>query len=473
MLIVFSFRSLSAQELKVYIDWYAHPGYYGAVALNDGRIVVGIQRNQIGEGLCKRLTFYYFSSEGVVIDSVTINKFCDEIWFTYTNSSLASDGRNIYFRNMIQPNIHTFEDHFVEGKWMVFDAYDKTLDTLSVLNSDDIDSAPITESYMYIDTITKQLVFKYQNKIQIVPYDTVGSIKNFGNYNFEKATEINNSRFVSNWRGRIDALNIRSFKMDTLAYFLDSTHWGAYPTGIEFNEDTLLIWGRSLESSDGHTETTINSVVLENKTDLSQHFRAIKAYGFPCVRKADTDNLFRVRGKYVAASFFTAGLGDIPCGLTWRPDIPNWYGVFVMDFAGNILDTIAFREEFTYLTMVNGINDSTIVIGGIKENHDGLYQFARVIHIPIPKIATNKVHSINYKVNLFPNPVSDYLQVHVDTWGILTDIRIYDTSGRMTRCVPATMNDPIDVSDMTPGIYFVRCGLRDGRVKGVGRFVKL
>ena len=59
------------------------------------------------------------------------------------------------------------------------------------------------------------------------------------------------------------------------------------------------------------------------------------------------------------------------------------------------------------------------------------------------------------EVNIYPNPVSDYLKI--ENLGESTDISIYRTTGQLVLTVsPAMGSTEIDMSNLSAGIYFVK-----------------
>jgi hypothetical protein len=88
-------------------------------------------------------------------------------------------------------------------------------------------------------------------------------------------------------------------------------------------------------------------------------------------------------------------------------------------------------------------------------------------------IGINKIENSNNNILIFPNPAGNKLEIK--NGGIKIElVEIYDVVGE--RCLVLPLNPlkgtsaPIDVSKLSPGIYFVK--LRSEKEERVAKFVK-
>ncbi len=73
-------------------------------------------------------------------------------------------------------------------------------------------------------------------------------------------------------------------------------------------------------------------------------------------------------------------------------------------------------------------------------------------------------------VQIYPNPVSDYLYIESD---LNMKIEIIDSQGQMIKNVRSVQqNTKIDVADLSKGMYFVCIGDSEGKILAVRKFVK-
>jgi hypothetical protein len=98
----------------------------------------------------------------------------------------------------------------------------------------------------------------------------------------------------------------------------------------------------------------------------------------------------------------------------------------------------------------------------------------QTVKIPLEGTSINSVESENLlkPVEIYPNPVSDFLEISVRANGrspLQSDVRIMNIFGQTVLSVGVQNLEPlrVDISGLAPGMYFVRIGDRSGK------FVKL
>lgn len=95
----------------------------------------------------------------------------------------------------------------------------------------------------------------------------------------------------------------------------------------------------------------------------------------------------------------------------------------------------------------------------------GAYEYKGTIPLGIPELLNIAL------IRLYPNPVSDYLQIETAQNSIQISVKISNTQGRVVRILPAYgIKTTINVSDLQSGLYFVEVNTKNGT--GVEKFVK-
>ena len=76
-------------------------------------------------------------------------------------------------------------------------------------------------------------------------------------------------------------------------------------------------------------------------------------------------------------------------------------------------------------------------------------------------------------MELAPNPAKDQITISIKGTDLPHQIEIADVNGRIikTQSQPALFNVPVDVSQLSPGIYFARLIFEKGMISK--RFIKV
>lgn len=108
--------------------------------------------------------------------------------------------------------------------------------------------------------------------------------------------------------------------------------------------------------------------------------------------------------------------------------------------------------SFLYTNSTNEVfvqtNPSSL---GLPENLRGLYKLTETLDLP----TSNK-----FEVVIFPNPASNYIQVQSDE--VIISYQLYDMLGKNININPI-VNNQIDISHLTTGVYFLKLKTFDGR----------
>ena len=81
-------------------------------------------------------------------------------------------------------------------------------------------------------------------------------------------------------------------------------------------------------------------------------------------------------------------------------------------------------------------------------------------------LGINKVN-VNYGINIFPNPVSDFVTIALNANERILSLKIFDAIGKEILKQDAnasTVNTKIDVSQFKPGVYFIEVRSGDGNI---------
>jgi len=79
-------------------------------------------------------------------------------------------------------------------------------------------------------------------------------------------------------------------------------------------------------------------------------------------------------------------------------------------------------------------------------------------------VSTQELSKSDLLVNIYPNPVSDYIYIDLDgTYSFPIECKIYDMFGRLVLkpLMFSNRKKRIDVSDLSPGIYYVLININD------------
>jgi len=74
---------------------------------------------------------------------------------------------------------------------------------------------------------------------------------------------------------------------------------------------------------------------------------------------------------------------------------------------------------------------------------------------------------VNYGINIFPNPVSDFVTIALNANERILSLKIFDAIGKEILKQDAnasTVNTKIDVSQFKPGVYFIEVRSGDGNI---------
>ena len=79
---------------------------------------------------------------------------------------------------------------------------------------------------------------------------------------------------------------------------------------------------------------------------------------------------------------------------------------------------------------------------------DGKYEYSDIINITIQQYD-------NETVNIYPNPVSDVLNIEIST---PTIIQITNVNGQIIKELQVETNSKINMADIPTGVYFLKIG---------------
>jgi aminopeptidase N len=91
---------------------------------------------------------------------------------------------------------------------------------------------------------------------------------------------------------------------------------------------------------------------------------------------------------------------------------------------------------------------------------------------PSLKIHNPEKHDFNYYI--YPNPGHDFIKIASNDHNLkpVTDSGIFNINGKfLKKIAPAVIENPVDISDLEPGVYYLKLTLDDN--SGIYKFVKL
>ena len=90
----------------------------------------------------------------------------------------------------------------------------------------------------------------------------------------------------------------------------------------------------------------------------------------------------------------------------------------------------------------------------------------------LPTVGTTGIKKIVQEnhVKIFPNPTSDILYITSDSDVMVDNIKIYNVEGKCVLELRQYSNQPINVSDLNKGIYFIT-GQQEGKLLFTNKFI--
>ncbi len=142
-------------------------------------------------------------------------------------------------------------------------------------------------------------------------------------------------------------------------------------------------------------------------------------------------------------------------------DVWNWISVYHEDSKG--IEGILRKYEFIDHNPWPGTSYYRIK----QVDFDGTLSYSRVL----------AVHIKSAKLRLFPNPVTSHLQYFIEDPDQSYDIKIFDQLGScvVNQVIPDTQSaqNSLDLSELPPGIYYIKFTNRQNYLGAVEKFIKL
>jgi hypothetical protein len=379
----------------------------------------------------------------------------------------------------------------------------------SVVNVSGESAAPFERSVPLLQGDSRTSVSEWYNYGQAI-YDMGGSVSYFRNYLFPDSTVVFETAtgMSAVWKNSIgQVLDPTSF------YLINNT---VLDSTINYSLDSVRFWYRYFRFQNAAPDTLVIQIYEHNKLTFAPdpwgtgvpYARAPYNY---LTRKGmtpsyeytylltDNDtatdlqnsitlpvNVLVAAGKKIAATItyfpgnpFNAG-DTIDAYMATPP--ANRINAFVAyDFRDNdkVVDALKYNNALTaskevrYNISTNGWNGK--YIPGTAWNA-GFYHLDMDFKITTEPASVDGINSPLGSVSVFPNPVLNQLAIgkgHPDVSGAIKEIEIYDVMGNeIGKWQTANGNNKIDVSGLSPGVYFVM--LRDEKNNLLrGKFVKM
>ena len=143
-----------------------------------------------------------------------------------------------------------------------------------------------------------------------------------------------------------------------------------------------------------------------------------------------------------------------------------------INIENNIIDlnlcyqsTILTKEDFVLhnnLIDVTGLSGEYSLNINIFDNSEGCYVNtldSETMSFPLPLEEevqlSNPTFNLNNKINIYPNPVKNYLNIIPYINQTISSIKIYDVQGKMVLNENGNVNQ-LDVSSLASGLFFVK-----------------
>ena len=483
-MVIFLFSNAYSQsEFKLpnsYVLGYL-PGYFGSVQLNDDKIVTAFRRDI--DIRCSNMGFYTFDQSGEIQDSIIFPRLCDSIQEVFSATSIVTDGKDIYYAERL------FNDTlkpYAGCRWFKYDPEQKILELIGTLAGDD--EYDLSRLKMYYDKQSNSIIL-YELFFN-APYCRVTQYqlnnKNFKpiNYPFssDESLQVRDGYIYSAAYGYVKRYSIENDELEYLYNDIDGPFTRSIVSSFNIYGDRIVNWGLGFTANIGFN-SPIGLVATAYKThdeDSEVNFKFFTSNNYPCAYSARySDDMAPIKSNKVAPAFYTMGIrGDTCFNLSFNyPETENYFGVVIMDYDLNICDTIAYKDGISFIQFKHTLNDSIIALGGDRAVYENGgwkgYDFVRFINVAKSCSTSGHNDPITIpNIEIYPNPVTTTLNLKLKEYGIVRSVQIFNSLGQLVKSSALDLRDQVDVSELSPGIYFLKGKLRTGEMMEVGRFIK-
>jgi Secretion system C-terminal sorting domain len=158
---------------------------------------------------------------------------------------------------------------------------------------------------------------------------------------------------------------------------------------------------------------------------------------------------------------------DSSFNVVWRDTIYTGASGFAQEIGLSCYDSCFYLSSLYY--------SDTLTFGNINIVNPNVSQNSPsdlfVSKWGYPTITSVQINANTEKIELFPNPVNDYLQVMLNEEHDSFDISIFDVNGKTIALLPNSNSNRVDVSCLSPGLYLLN--LKYNNRNYTTRFVKL
>lgn len=152
---------------------------------------------------------------------------------------------------------------------------------------------------------------------------------------------------------------------------------------------------------------------------------------------------------------------DIFCSLTkWNSttssrDTLGWVGYRELNTVSTYTQ---FNLKIDYTDSITAPDTITILFSSSSgaanfQGQVGSTMYVDAISLPNP-VGVYELISNDIKVDLFPNPSSDYMQINTD-FNELINAEIYDANGKLVNEISFTQNTTLNLSEFNEGLYYL------------------
>lgn len=141
--------------------------------------------------------------------------------------------------------------------------------------------------------------------------------------------------------------------------------------------------------------------------------------------------------------------------FTWTTEAEINNNYFVMEGSDNATDWVELNK-------VKGAGNSR-VITDYRLSIDNVYKYYRLSQIDFDGASERLVTFVancemKKDFNLFPNPATNYVDIHGENLSSLSELRVFNYCGQELNNISFD-NDRIDLSGLPKGLYFIQIGL--------------
>lgn len=448
-------------------------GYFGTVALNDGYYYSFINKVQPGQNGCSKMRILKVDPLANFVDSILVDRYCDDSLYTYYATQAVTDGDNVYLFEVL----HGPGDVHYGSQLVKYSPANNWQPQILVKLPGDVNS-----SYHSLDMLD-MFMFKdekiiYLNELLSPSYRTYL-------YDIDKNELMKLNKGVVLNKGyksdRYYFIGDRIFTFDPHIREMQEVSkysWAGYGTYYAAVKDgEVFLWGRKFQVINDPTNP--NSWLEAKRFRFNATFDQLTATEFYARAACDLpaskyDDLAQAGNDRITAAFYGRGEEGFKCQATTKDKSDNYYGILITDMHYNNCDTILFRDGLTEINIKQTLNDTMIAIGGVrvKKDADGEYRkydWVRFINIAdkCSNVASSHSAIAGNELTVFPNPASSTIRVSGGT--AVESVIIYDSLGKP---IIRSTSAEVDISALTSGVYFVKCAIAGKPGTLTGKFSK-